>query len=118
MFRRALCVFLLLLLPLQFGWAAVSSICAHESDRQSRHLGHHDHEHQADSSELPDPERAAQPGADGDCGPCHSMSSTAVLGGYALIMLAGGASLPADSPITFPSAPTAPPERPDWTGLA
>lgn len=118
MIRRGLCVLLMLFLPLQLGWAAVSSICAHESDGQAKHLGHHEHEHQADQNEVPDTDRAAQPGPDGDCGACHTLGSTAVLSGYALITLAGGTALLADRPLTFPSAPTAPPERPDWSGLA
>ncbi len=43
--QRLLLVFLLLWLPVQGTWAAVASICRHESSAQSEHIGHHEHRH-------------------------------------------------------------------------
>ena len=46
---RCLLVVLMLLLPTQFTWAAVATYCEHETTPTSFHIGHHDHQHQADS---------------------------------------------------------------------
>ena len=44
--RRFLATLLLLLLPLQWSAAAVTSYCLHEADASAQqHVGHHEHEH-------------------------------------------------------------------------
>lgn len=77
--RRWLTLVLLVLLPIQFTWAAAAPYCQHEKAADSFHLGHHVHEH------LPSPAEAAQGddardvgsaqdgvlAADNDCGYCH-----------------------------------------------
>lgn len=52
--RRWFLVFLLLLMPLQAVWAAVSPYCMHESlPAQTQHLGHHGHHaHAPDEAEV------------------------------------------------------------------
>ena len=45
--RRFVLLFLMLILPLQWSWAAVASVCRHETGSAAQHLGHHDHEHGA-----------------------------------------------------------------------
>lgn len=66
--RRALLICLMLLLPLQWSWAAVSGICRHEPTSQTPHLGHHDHRHV--DADLATGDGA--PGADhADCAACH-----------------------------------------------
>ena len=45
--RRLVLLFLILILPLQWSWAAVASVCLHETGSAAQHLGHHDHEHAA-----------------------------------------------------------------------
>jgi hypothetical protein len=40
--RRYLIIFLLLLLPFQFSWAAVASYCQHETESSTQHIGHHE----------------------------------------------------------------------------
>ena len=67
--RRFLAVFLLLLLPLQFAFAAAAPYCALEKAKVATHFGHHEH------PDAPAPE----PVDDGDdnkgklhdCGICH-----------------------------------------------
>ncbi len=49
--RRWIALFLLVLLPLQAVWAAMEPYCLHESSQaDTRHVGHHEHEHHADAS--------------------------------------------------------------------
>lgn len=45
--RRFVLLFLMLILPLQWSWAAVASVCRHETGSAAQYLGHHDHEHAA-----------------------------------------------------------------------
>ena len=72
--RRWLVVFMLLVLPLQFAWAAAAPYCAHEvATASSKHPGHHQHVHQ-DGSDV------VNAGEDGggkavkhtDCASCHA----------------------------------------------
>ncbi len=103
--QRLVLLFLLLLLPVQWTWSAAASVCRHEaSTQQSRHFGHHAHEHaQAESQRLasepahaaatPDqPADPAQPGdADSrdaqvhaDCAACHVSAPALVMQAPAL----------------------------------
>lgn len=66
--RRFISLFLLLLLPLQFAFAAAAPYCALEKAKIAAHFGHHEH------ADAPTPE----PSSDGDdkgklhdCGICH-----------------------------------------------
>jgi len=73
--RRWLTILLLVLLPLQFSWAAAASYCQHDGDASTQHVGHHDHQHQvADSSttgdDTPDA-KGKSTGLDGDCAYCQ-----------------------------------------------
>lgn len=77
--RRLLTILLLLVLPLQFSWAAAAAYCQHGggSDRQA-HMGHHEHRHTADSApdtspQVQDQDTDADPqqGVDEDCAFCH-----------------------------------------------
>ena len=45
--RRFVLLFLMLILPLQWSWAAVASVCRHETGSAAQYLGHHDHEQAA-----------------------------------------------------------------------
>lgn len=94
-FRRLLLICLLCLLPLQWGWAAAASLCAHESGVGAQHFGHHEHRHQEAGEQTGDADHAKQPikksgsnnsgpagavaGTDGDCASCHGQSLNAVL---------------------------------------
>ena len=131
--RRILAIFLLTLLPLQFSWAAVASYCAHETQADAAHFGHHEHahEHQHQADAGPSVEQAADLLADADaqgdkapgaiyldCGHCH---------GTCGVMLTLPPGLPGMLSSAPPSAtldetggahaPTRP-ERPQWLLLA
>ena len=75
--RRWLQIFLLLLLPFQFSWAASAAYCQHERDVQPSHWGHHEHESGNSAGDLRTADDAqkspgTQPNAVlGDCAVCH-----------------------------------------------
>ena len=75
MMRRWLSIFLLVMLPFQFSWAAAASYCQHETGKLSSHFGHHEHKHEAAKVKASDNERgdkASSFGAlDDDCAMCH-----------------------------------------------
>lgn len=128
--RRFFVIVMLALLPLQFSWATVASYCAHETQEGATHLGHHDHQHQADvgldggldtgfsGSQADGADGKAPGGTDWDCGQCHS---------YCSVMLSAPPQVPADFSAMTPlitsdqgGASHAPPQpdRPQWTSLA
>ncbi|MCW7539713.1 hypothetical protein OOT46_17890 [Aquabacterium sp. A7-Y] len=72
--RRWLAIFLWVLLPLQFSWAAAAAYCGHESGTAAHHFGHHEHAHHAAESPQGDGgmESAKLFGIDDvDCACCH-----------------------------------------------
>lgn len=75
--HRFVLVFLLLLLPVQWTWAAAASICRHESGAASQHFGHHDHRHEVGVNGASLVEKLSDTGAQlsdvdhADCANCH-----------------------------------------------
>ena len=119
MMRRFL-VLLMLLVPLQLSWAAVSAYCEHETEAASHHVGHHEHKHQQDQSNHgndsgPDSKPS---NFDADCGVCHVSCSMALGGGITPSDFTGSdftfAHLQSLQLTQFSSKP----ERPKWIGLA
>ncbi len=90
--RRLLLVLMMLIVSLQSTWAAVGEVCAHESGSSARHLGHHEHRHDAQaakafgsvdapaafSDDVSDVERA-QAAYHADCATCHGHGSPAAM---------------------------------------
>ena len=85
---RTLLLALLLILPLQFSWAATARYCGHEpaqAQPEGQHPGHHSHQHrtvqgkatQASSWALT--RTAASQLPDADCGFCHASVAPYVL---------------------------------------
>jgi hypothetical protein len=127
--RRFLAIVLLMLLPLQFSWAAVATYCGHETEAAAGHLGHHEHQHPAGADTHagvatvadvePDAGRDKAPGAmDLDCGHCH---------GFCGAMLTLAAAMPGTPGAAPPRATvdedgalhaSTRPERPQWLPLA
>ena len=89
--RRFVLLFLMLILPLQWSWAAVASVCRHETGSAAQHLGHHVHEHAAVLNDTTADTTADTDGAnvwfDADCCSFHGLS------------LAGLISVPAAHPV-------------------
>lgn len=117
--RRLLALFLLVLLPLQFSWAAVGAYCQHETGTPTRHFGHHDHQHKAD----PDQGDSAVPdmsgGIDNDCSACHAGCCAAAILGDNHLSAQQVASDAIDGYRNgLAPPPTYQPERPNWVALA
>ena len=79
--RRWIVLLLMVVLPLQLGWAAAANLCLDEPSTQAPHFGHHLHaEAEADdavttdaavsaqAAEAADAHDASAPNADNDCG--------------------------------------------------
>jgi hypothetical protein len=102
---RWIIAWMLLLLPLQFSWAAVASYCQHETAVAApavQHLGHHEHQHASGHTKLPakaDDKRSDYSIApsDSDCHMCHGLGLGA---------------------IHHPEAPPGPPRSSAWAGPA
>lgn len=74
---RLLLIVLMLVLPVQWSWAAAASVCAHEKTTESVHFGHHEHAHQGAAAvgEAGDDAQTGSLAAHPDCGVCHGMNS-------------------------------------------
>jgi hypothetical protein len=117
--RRWLTLLLLVVLPLQFTWAAAAGYCQHETSSTAGHFGHHQHEHKASSDggleQGLDGKSAAKLQGDADCSYCHLASVNPVQ-----ITNAGFAAFAAGAVIEPPIVPalrTRDPdrlERPNW----
>ncbi len=114
--RRYLIIFLLLLLPFQFSWAAVASYCQHETESSTQHIGHHTAD-TADAGSKQDqaPEKKLSEGDDADCSVCHFSCSKPM---NPLVSWAPAAaendSFTASTPARYLSYIGESPEEPDW----
>lgn len=116
--RRWLATFLLVFLPLQLTWAAVSTYCEHENGFAAQHVGHHEHEHMVidDQPEPADPVKSA--GADPDCAACHA-GCVSVLAEVVAIAVPGDSSYGIEGSRSHLSHPPSDRlERPQWPSLA
>ena len=119
--RRWLTLLLLVLLPLQFSWAAVASYCGHETGTQTQHLGHHDHHHadQADLNKAKDLGSSAAPtGNDFDCGHCHTPCCAMPALAYTPPPLAIASNQITQVEGIVRTFVQNPPERPQWVRFA
>lgn len=110
--RRWLAILLLMFMPLQQAWAAISVYCQHESEAAANHLGHHEHRHQHASDDGGGD--AGPKGLHADCGVCHAAAVAALLSKAEL-------PVPALDASDFPAVVSLPllehtskPERPKW----
>lgn len=113
--RRWICVLLLLIVPLQVSWGAVSGYCKHESGTAAKHFGHHVHQH--DASKSPDTatgDSGTANSIDPDCAGCHFNYSLVIpsIVNTAAIAFAGIA--PPEHAARATSRADPPPERPQW----
>ncbi len=115
--KRLVLLFLLVLLPLQTSWAAVSGYCQHEQDeRQSQHLGHHDHKHHNISGQQDaQPENPSQ---DNDCGVCHMSGGTAIPVGAQMLPVQLDSAVFFALDLRLPFVAPEAPDRPNWQPFA
>lgn len=120
--RSWLITVLLVLLPIQFTWAAAAPYCQHEQATGSFHLGHHVHEHQPSPAEAWQGDDAQDQSVtadgiltvDNDCGYCHlSVAKPMPMPGVMFAGAGGGAAdeMPLES---FKSREPDRHERPNW----
>lgn len=112
--RRWLAIFLMVFMPFQLGWAAVSAYCQHESGAAANHLGHHEHRHPVDHRDA-----GTKSDLDLDCGFCLAASVAALpsSSGASMSSVIQDALAPPPLP-ALASAPLAEPERPKWARAA
>jgi hypothetical protein len=120
---RWLAVLLLVLLPLQFSWAAVANYCGHEAGGGD-HVGHHDHAAHNHGGKVAEPsdkgktDGTSSPASSFDCGHCHGycLGMIDVVSSLQPQML--GSAPPGPSDHTLAEHLPAQPERPNWTPFA
>lgn len=114
--RRALIICLILMLPLQWVWAAAAGTCQHESSDAATHFGHHAHKHSLAITAPDSGGEQATPGGDhADCGVCHLSAAKACAGPTALAVPDCTPGLGAAPMLLYESCISSGPERPDRT---
>lgn len=114
--RRFVLLCMMLLLPVQWTWAAAAAYCAHESSpAAARHIGHHDHVHKTSKADSSKQGQATKTGAlDLDCEYCHLSAAQWLLALHAIVPPTTGALPPLGDPLLEGSHVDSGPERPDW----
>jgi hypothetical protein len=101
--KRHLLILLMLILPLQASWAAVSAYCKHETGKAAEHFGHHYHQHQAQSSTEVAKAKGSVSQADSDCGFCHQAAPAPLVPHVAKWVVSANKSYIEPLPILFSS---------------
>ncbi|MBP6338936.1 MAG: cobalt-zinc-cadmium resistance protein [Vitreoscilla sp.] len=111
--RRLVLICMMLLLPVQWTWAAAAVYCEHETGAAAQHLGHHEHKHQGATGEVSkDGKTQSPPSADNDCGICH-LGVQWLLADLTLALPSSTHSPRLDVLADFSSHIPSAPERPD-----
>jgi hypothetical protein len=114
--RRFVLFLVVVLLPLQFAWGAVTAYCEHETGAASTHFGHHEHVHKAGQGKQADAKGGAQ---DNDCGTCHAAGLPVLLTTSAGALANFVGQAPDLVLVEHPTSPALErPERPQWARLA
>ena len=118
--RRWLSLLLLVLLPLQFTWAAAAVYCQHEAAPAARHVGHHEHEHEdavQAKKDTRDAVKLAKFTSDNDCGSCHLTALKPLQAEPLAVPALNGRQAPAGTVHPLQTREPDRLERPNW-GLA
>ncbi|WP_042880154.1 cation efflux protein, CzcI family [Cupriavidus necator] len=123
--QRLLLILLALILPLQFAWAGAAAYCRHEAAASAKaHLGHHEHQHNADSgAHSKAADKAADADklglADPDCSVCHIASLPFARADAPEVPAMRRVELAPPAPQSgFSSHSARAPDRPQWLRLA
>jgi carbon starvation protein CstA len=115
--KKLILIFLLMLLPLQFSWAAAAVYCQHEQEQTTHHFGHHSHQHEAKADPSDDNADHSAKVHD-DCGYCHlSCQASFVMASFDIAAPDGWTYLEL-YPISYSSHLPDGPKRPDWRFVA
>ncbi len=116
--KKYLAMFLLVLLPLQFSWAAAAGYCQHEAGVTANHPGlHTDNHHAADHHES-GKDGAPSAGVHSDCAACHLGCAAALTSDLNMPAAATDQDHQSDYLVNPSRAHTERPERPQWPTLA
>lgn len=112
--RKWLSILLLIVVPLQFTWAASSVYCLHEVGVAAQHPGHHGHQHVKQAGELVQVDNPKSIAIDLDCGNCHTGWSIglASLSAPELLLSVSGVESSPEHALVSPPLKT--PDRPQW----
>ena len=116
--RRYLAIFLLVLLPLQYSWAAMASYCEHETSVTAKHPGHHTHDHASIDQQESSKNAPQSPGMDDDCATCHMGCAAALVSDLSKTTLAASDDHPLHLQVIASHLASERPERPQWPVLA
>lgn len=109
--KKLVLLFMLVLLPFQFSWAAVAVYCQHEqAPAAQEHFGHHKHEHQG-QPDTPEPEPIKK--VDNDCSYCHLAAQAPLLIDAADVIPSANSVYNASPIESFSSHIPESPRRPD-----
>ena len=113
--RRWLLVLLLLVLPLQFAWAAAAPYCAHEvAAAAGKHPGHHQHAHQDGGDAAVAGGGDAGAGASHpDCASCQSGAVASLLPSAAQMLSVAREAMREHAAPRYRSHSPSGPDRPD-----
>lgn len=119
---RWIVALLLVLLPLEFMWAAVASTCQHErstSTTSLQHVGHHEHQHKSDSvAGKADVGEKNLDKFDPDRRSGHGFGFAALYLSDAKLLYLRGSQMNAPAPSALAGVSPMHPDRPHWLFLA
>lgn len=126
--RRLLIIVMMVVLPLQFGWAAAATYCQHESSPITYHFGHHVHTHAGKADNSKSQQKANSKShqtagsklvPDDDCAVCH-LGSVGMVSMPLITFSLQVANIDKVFVSTFLLASDRPdrPERPKWVHAA
>jgi hypothetical protein len=113
--KRLLSILLLVLLPIQFGWAVAGVYCEHETGAAGKHFGHHAHQHRVDASTDGTGKAAGQQQAHADCASCHAGFVGVILDPDRICTVSSLLRAVPPAPRVLVSTHLSEPERPDWS---
>ena len=114
--RRLIAIFLLLIVPLQLGYAAAAAYCQHKTGSAAGHFGHHAHEHRAQvGADQDNGKGKLSLQLDQDCGLCHLQMPQLLPQHTTVTPTSVETSLYRAPVIAYSSADRRRLERPNWT---
>jgi hypothetical protein len=116
--KKFLAIFLLVLLPLQYSWAAMASYCGHETRVNATHPGHHTHDHASVDHQESSKNSPQSAGMDHDCATCHMGCAAALVSDLSKTTLAASDDHPLHLQVIASHMASERPERPQWPVLA
>ena len=116
--KRYLAIFLLVLLPLQFSWAAMAGYCEHETTVTAKHQGHHSHDHAAADTQESGKNTAQSVCMDHDGAACHLGCAATPVSDLNMTTVAVSDNHPLHLQVIVSLLSRERPERPQWPVFA